>query len=88
MHKAIYAFRTHCQFPSEGGAAPDVAAGIGWSDHWSFWQNGYEAIMITDTAPFRYPHYHSRRDTPEKLDYPRMARVIEGLKGAVIDLAQ
>jgi hypothetical protein len=42
---------------------------VGWSDHWSFWQEGYPAIMVTDTAPFRYPHYHTAADTPDRIDY-------------------
>jgi hypothetical protein len=44
---------------------------------------GYPAIMVTDTAPFRYPHYHSTADTPEKLDYERMARVVGGLERVI-----
>jgi hypothetical protein len=36
--------------------------------------------MITDTAPFRYPHYHSLKDTPDKVDYDRLARVVTGLE--------
>jgi hypothetical protein len=43
--------------------------------------------MITDTAPFRYPHYHTERDTPEKCDYDRMARVVEGVARVVEHLA-
>ena len=42
--------------------------------------------MVTDTAPFRYPHYHTLRDTPDKLDYDRLARVVRGLEGVVRDL--
>jgi hypothetical protein len=41
-----------------------------WSDHWSFWQCGYPAIMMTDTALFRYPYYDHSGDTPDKLDRP------------------
>jgi hypothetical protein len=59
-------------------AAPADLAGIGWSDHWSFWQEGYPAVMLTDTAPFRYPHYHQATDTPDKLDYDSLARVAMG----------
>ncbi len=88
MHASIDSFRKHCQFPSEGGAVPDMAPGIGWSDHWSFWQHGYEALMITDTATFRYPHYHQRADTPEKLDYGKMAKVIEGMRQVILDVAR
>jgi len=47
-------FRRLCDFPSEGAALPGSITGIGWSDHWSFWQAGYPALMVTDTAPFRY----------------------------------
>lgn len=86
MRDAISSFRKHCQFPSEGGAVPDVAPGIGWSDHWSFWQVSYPAVMVTDTAPFRYRHYHNRGDTPDKLDFGKMAKVIEGLRCVIADL--
>lgn len=88
MQKSMGAFRKSCDFPSEGGAVPNVAAGIGWSDHWAFWQHGYKAVMVTDTAPFRYRYYHSRGDTPDKLDYPRMSKVVEGMKAVIDDLAQ
>lgn len=88
MRRSIATFRKHCQFPSEGGAVPDVAPGIGWSDHWSFWQVGYPALMVTDTAPFRYDHYHKRGDTPDRLDYGKMAKVIDGLRFVIADLAE
>ncbi|MCI0362486.1 MAG: M28 family peptidase, partial [Phycisphaerales bacterium] len=87
VRQAIKSFRAHAQFPSEGGALPGWIPGVGWSDHWAFWQAGYPAIMLTDTAPFRYPHYHSIHDTPDKLDYDRMARVVDGLRPVVADLA-
>jgi hypothetical protein len=57
------------------------------SDHWSFWEEGYRAAMVTDTAFFRNGHYHTRRDTPEKLDYARMARVVTGVAGVMRRLA-
>lgn len=87
VRRSVRSFRQHAQFPSEGGALPGWMPGVGWSDHWAFWQEGYPAIMITDTAPFRYPHYHGVEDTPEKLDYQRMARVVEGVRAVVEDLA-
>ena len=68
-------------------AAPEWIRGVGWSDHASFWQAGYPAIMITDTALFRYPHYHAATDTPERLDYPSLARVTLGLAEVVAALA-
>ena len=79
VRRSIDAFRKHAQFPSEGVAAPGFIPGVTWSDHWSFRQHGYPAMMITDTAFYRYPHYHLPSDTPDKLDYERMARVTLGL---------
>ena len=49
------------------------------SDHVSFWDTGYRAVMITDTAEFRNPHYHRKSDTLETLDYEFMAELVEGL---------
>lgn len=87
VRRSIAAFRRHAKFPSEGTAAPGWLAGIGWSDHASFWREGYQAVMITDTAPFRYPAYHRPNDTPEKLNYARMARVVVGLAKMVEEIA-
>jgi hypothetical protein len=87
VRRTIGLFRGHAAFPSEGVAAPGSVPGIGWSDHWSFFEQGYPAVMVTDTAPFRYPHYHTPADTPEKIDYDRTARVVVGIAGVVADLA-
>ncbi len=86
VREAAASFRKHAKFPSQWGVAPAAMPGVGWSDHWSFWQQGYQAIMITDTALFRYPHYHLKTDTPDKLDYSRMARVVAGLEHVIADL--
>jgi hypothetical protein len=85
--RCVESFRRHAAFPSEGTRAPGWIQGLGWSDHWSFWQAGYPAVMVTDTAPFRYPHYHSPADTPEKVDYDRLARVVAGLEKVIAELA-
>jgi hypothetical protein len=87
VRRAVAAFRRHARFPSEGAAAPGWITGIGWSDHWSFWKEGYPAVMLTDTAPFRYPHYHALTDTPDRIDYDRMARAVRGIAEVVADLA-
>jgi hypothetical protein len=87
MRDAAREFRRRGAFPSEGVAAPADIPGIGWSDHWAFWQEGYPAVMITDTAPYRYPHYHQPSDTPDKLDYDSFARVVWGLKEMFAALA-
>jgi Zn-dependent M28 family amino/carboxypeptidase len=88
LHEALGAFRRHAAFPSEGVAAPAFLPGIDWSDHQSFWQEGYPALMVTDTALYRYPHYHTAQDTPDKVDCERLARVVRGLDGMLRELAQ
>ena len=88
LHEVLASFRRHAEFPSEGVAAPASLTGVDWSDHWSFWGEGYPALMVTDTALFRYPHYHTAQDTPDKVDYERLARVVTGLYGMLRELAQ
>jgi Iap family predicted aminopeptidase len=88
VHSSIKIFRESTRFPSEGLAAPGFIPGIGWSDQWAFWQEGYPGIMITDTAPFRYPQYHQREDTPDKLEYEQMARVVAGIGRVVEELTK
>ncbi len=87
LHEVITSFRQNCRFPSVAAAIPGGVPGVGWSDHWAFWQEGYRAIMITDTAPFRYEHYHTAGDTPDKIDYERLARVVSGLEAVILELA-
>jgi Zn-dependent M28 family amino/carboxypeptidase len=88
LRQALASFRRHGGVPSEGVAAPAMIPGVDWSDHWSFWQEGWPALMVTDTALYRYPHYHTLEDTPDKVDYERLARVVSGLQGVLRDLAQ
>jgi hypothetical protein len=88
VRQCLGSFRRHSAFPSEGVAAPGRMMGIHWSDHWSFWQEGYAAVMVTDTALFCYPHYHASTDLPDSIDYERLARVVEGLAKVTVDLAQ
>ena len=57
--------------------------GIGFSDHLSYWRNGFPAVMVTDTAFFRNKNYHTENDLPETLDYQRMGKVIQGVFKAV-----
>jgi Zn-dependent M28 family amino/carboxypeptidase len=83
LRRAVGLFRKHAKIPSEGAALPAFIPGVSWSDQWSFWQHGYPGIMITDTAPFRYPHYHSATDTPDKLDYDRFALVVSGMEKVI-----
>ncbi len=83
----LRSFRRHAEFPSQGGALPDWIPGVGWSDHWAFWQEGYPAVMVTDTALNRYPFYHTADDTPDKVHYDKLARVVAGLDAVIRDLA-
>src|SRR6476659_7184978 len=81
--ETIRSFRSHTAFPSIGGVAPDRVPGIDWSDHWAFEQVGFPALMVTDTAPFRYPHYHQFTDTPDKVDMESLARVVKGMERVI-----
>lgn len=86
LRRSIALFRKHAKIPSEGAALPSFVPGVSWSDQWAFWQHGYPGIMITDTAPFRYPYYHSATDTPDKLDYDRFALVVSGMQKVIQEL--
>jgi hypothetical protein len=87
VRRCIGVFRAHAAFPSEGLAAPAALPGVDWSDHWAYRQQGYPAIMVTDTAPYRYPYYHSAEDTPDKPDYGKLAQVVSGIQQVVLELA-
>ena len=82
MRRAEALFRAHSDFPVESISTFEVVPGVDWSDHDSFWQAGYPAFMVTDTALYRYPHYHEPTDTPDKINYGALARVSQGLAGA------
>ncbi|WP_238987008.1 M28 family peptidase [Lyngbya aestuarii] len=86
VRQIVGSFRRHTQFPSEGAAVPGLVTGISYSDHWSFWEQGYPAVMVTDTAMFRYPYYHAWNDTPEQVNYEYLARVVAGLERVVEEL--
>ena len=87
VHDVVGHLRTQSAVRTVGTATLNAFPGVGWSDHWSFWQVGYPAVMLSGTATFRNPHYHERSDTPEKLDYVRLAHVVTGLERTVRHLA-
>lgn len=87
MRKLAAAFRACSDFPLEHVATFAFIPGVAWSDHLSFWRQGYKALMVTDTAFYRYPWYHTGQDTPDRLDYPRLARVADALYCAIRRLA-
>jgi Zn-dependent M28 family amino/carboxypeptidase len=86
LRELVSAFRAHSDFPAESLATFEFVPGVAWSDQLSFWREGYRALMVTDTAFYRYPYYHTPLDTPEKLNYPAMARVVDGLQQAFAEL--
>jgi Zn-dependent M28 family amino/carboxypeptidase len=87
VRQALAAFKAGSDFPAEGLAAPAHVMGVTLSDHSSYNRHGYPALMITDTAFLRYPYYHTAEDTPDKLDYASMARVVKGLARTMESLA-
>jgi hypothetical protein len=83
VRESLKTFRGQRVLPAEGAALPSAIPGVGWSDHWSFWQQGYPGIEITDTALYRNPYYHTDEDTPDKLDYDRLARFTRAMQAVV-----
>ena len=75
------------QFPLYSIVLPEAVYAIRLSDNSSFWDQDYPALMLTDTSFLRNPHYHQSSDTPETLDYDRMAAVTLGVASAVAHLA-
>jgi hypothetical protein len=63
--------------------APAIVAGIDFSDHLNYWNEGFVGMMVTDTAFMRNTNYHTEEDTPEKLDYARMAQVVLAVAAVV-----
>ena len=87
MRRAAQVFRRHSDFPLEHVATSRFIPGVAWSDHLSFWRQGYRAFMVTDTAFYRDRYYHTSRDTPEKLAYPELTRLTAGLAETFAALA-
>jgi hypothetical protein len=88
VRDSIRLFRQHATIASEGAALPSELPGVGWSDHWAFWQLGYPAVMVTDTAIFRDPNYHQGTDTVDKLDFDKLTRVVLGLEAMLKELTK
>ncbi len=82
LSKAVAGFKKGTAFPVESLTIGSVP-GADLSDHWSFWREGYRAIMFTDTAFYRNPHYHKDSDVWETLDYGRMSYVLKGVASSL-----
>lgn len=88
LKRIVKEFKKASNFPLEYLMAPVfLAPAISFSDHWSFWKFGYKAVMITDTAFYRNSYYHAQSDTPEKLDYQSISKVIDGLYHVLLALS-
>lgn len=87
LDQARAGFARGADFPVVASVFPPETPGVGFSDHWAFWQEGYPALMLTDTAPYRYAHYHKPTDTPDKVDYTRLKQVAEGVVAMIRALA-
>jgi len=84
VKRAARAFHQTVKFPLQAAApCTNLVPYASFSDHWSFWQCGYPAFMVTDTGPMRNPHYHLPSDLPETLDYERMTMVVFGVEGVL-----
>jgi Zn-dependent M28 family amino/carboxypeptidase len=88
LRKVARSFARQTTFPVVAAALPGWVPGVAWSDQWAFWQHGFPALMVTDTAPFRYPAYHTEGDTPDQLRYDALAEVVAALGGVVLDLCR
>ncbi len=86
VQRVVGSFRARANVPSEGAALWGGLPGVGWSDHWSFWQEGFPAVMVTDTALFRDPHYHTAFDLSEYIHFEFLTHVVMGLSGVLSDI--
>jgi Zn-dependent M28 family amino/carboxypeptidase len=79
MRRVKALFLGASDLPVETINAPRNVPGVDFSDHASYWQRGMPAVMVTDTAFLRNPNYHQPTDTPDTLDYERMAKVVRAV---------
>lgn len=86
VYRLIRRLKRASPLPFCGLAAPRWVPGIEHSDHQSFWNQGFPAVMVTDTAYLRNPHYHQSTDTPDTLDYTRMAHATDALRAAITSI--
>ena len=78
-------FASGSDIPIETLAAPSFVQGVDFSDHRNYWKFGYNAVMITDTAFMHNKNYHQKTDTPDTLDYDKMAEVVKGTYKCIMD---
>jgi Zn-dependent M28 family amino/carboxypeptidase len=81
-------FKRSSNFPISSIVAPSFIPGIYFSDHASFWKEGYRSVMVTDTAYLRNKNYHRMTDRLETINFEKMAYVVCGLKEAIVGFAK
>lgn len=86
LAKRIHHSFKKTSFPAEIFVGPSIVVGVDFSDHWSFWKEGFSAVMLTDTAFYRNPYYHTEEDTYEKLNYEKMSQFLLALEKVLVDL--
>lgn len=79
VREIVTHFMAVTDFPVEAAATFSWIPGVDWSDHWAFWKAGYPAVMLTDTALYRYAEYHSAADRPEVVNAREFARAAHGI---------
>jgi len=87
LREVSASFKESGAIATESASLPGFLPGVNWSDHWAFWQHDYPGLLITDTLPFRDPHYHSPEDKPDRLNYENMARITSALTLTIQNLA-
>jgi Zn-dependent M28 family amino/carboxypeptidase len=80
-------FEKETKIAVESLSAPRFVRGVDFSDHMNFWTAGIPAVMLTDTAFFRNPHYHQPTDKIETLDFQKMAEVAKGAASFILEMA-
>jgi len=80
--------RAASALPVYSMSAHEIIEGVDWSDHANYWKAGYDAVMVTDMALHRNRNYHTAGDTADRLNYNRMAMVVQGVYAVVVDFAR
>ena len=85
MRRMKALFKGASDLPVESINAPSSVPGVDFSDHASYWRFDMPAMMVTDTAFLRNPNYHEAGDTPDTLDYVRMAKVVRAMHAVAME---
>ena len=88
LNQTLELFKMFSSVPAMGMALDEDVQGVSLSDHRSLWQQDYTAMMVTDTAPFRYPFYHHAQDTPDKINMKVYKEAVLGLTATIAAMAQ